>query len=246
VKGLSAQIPPQATQIYQVLLDGGEMTATDIGRSLHIWPHSVYRALKPLINLGCVIKNRNQPATFKAIAPQQAVNLFLAPQKDWFLSTFSQKENIILEQPGITFLNNRNELLDTSIVDQRGSRKKVCLVVSGDEIPAELVLENTRAIKRGVSIRLIVQRIDKDNLKMIHNWIKNGLKVKFYPSVNSRIIIIDSCIVFVTSYNPTNKDEALGVRFVYPPFGKIMSDFFNQIWVQAKPVPASLSGMEDY
>lgn len=244
---MSTLIPPQTARVYQTLLNGGEMTAADLGHKLHIWPHSVYRALRPLTNLGCAAKISSRPAAFKATAPLEAVNFFLSPQKDWFLETFSPKENLKLEQPGIAFLHTRKELLDKSIIDQRGSQKEVCLIVSGDEIPAEMVLENTRAIKRGVNIWVIVQRVDEDNLEMLHNWEKNGLKVKCYPAVNSRIIIIDTRIVFVTSYNPANKDEALGIRFVYPPFGKIMTDFFNQTWAQAKPISSGGGGMgEDY
>jgi len=57
-----------------------------------------------------------------------------------------------------------------------------------------------------------------------------------FPISRARIIIFDSKIFYLTSYNPQNKEEAIGIRFAYPPIAKQISDLFEKRWKASKPI----------
>src|SRR5436189_6242319 len=118
--------------------------------------------------------------------------------------------------------------------DKKNATKEIHQIVSGIEIPAESILENKRAIERGVQVKYLVQRLDEVNKDMLINWQKIGIEVKYFPLIEARIIIVDKKIVYITSYNPLNKNECTGVRFDYPPVAKIMNEVFLQRWEMGK------------
>ena len=63
-----------------------------------------------------------------------------------------------------------------------------------------------------------------------------GMKVKYYPIMEARIIIFDAKIAYITSYDPKRKEEAIGVRFQYPPIARILQELFDQRWSKAKEI----------
>ncbi len=65
---------------------------------------------------------------------------------------------------------------------------------------------------------------------------KIGLKVKYYPNMEARTFLTDKEIVYFTSYNPQQKEEAIGMRFHYKPYAKIMDEIFEQRWQLAKEI----------
>lgn len=232
-----AMFPPQSTSIFKLLLSEGEITAADIGQRLHIWPHSVYRALKPLIDMGCVTKSTARPVKYIARPYEEAANLYLQRQRDWFLDNFfsSSNNSRTLVQPNISFIQTRQELMDKAALDQTHAQHELDLIVSGDEVPAETMLINKKLLELGKTIRIIVQRADT-NIGMLQNWSRMGIQVRHYPSIKTRLIIIDSDIVFIASYDPLDNSQALGVRFAYPPLAQIMLNYFEKVWVHAFPI----------
>jgi len=73
---------------------------------------------------------------------------------------------------------------------------------------------------------------------MFTNWSKVGVDVRYYPNIESRIFTIDRHIVYFTSYNPDNIQEAIGMRFDYVPYAILMDELFEQKWEQGKTINA--------
>jgi len=71
---------------------------------------------------------------------------------------------------------------------------------------------------------------------LLKNWQKTGIEFKFHPIVEARIIIFDASTTYITSYNPMQKEESIGVRFQYPPIARLMQGLFNQKWLEASDI----------
>src|SRR5258708_742577 len=79
---------PQTAKIYELLLKSQSLTAAKIGRELNIFPHSVYRAIQSLEELGLVIKSQGYPVEYNAKPLDDALNLYLNNAREHFLQTF--------------------------------------------------------------------------------------------------------------------------------------------------------------
>lgn len=230
----------QSEKIYKLLLENNSLTAKQIGKELKIFPHAVYRATKPLINLGMIKKKNNRPEIYEANSVVKGLEEFLDNQRESFLKSFGFYTNLTQIDSraalDLHFIKTRGDLLDKTNSDIYEAKKEIYLIVSGLEVPAETILAFKNANGRGLKIRIIVQKLDETNDKMLQNWKKLGIQVRYYPVLETRLFIFDNKIVYLTSYNPDQKEEALGVRFNYRPIARIVRDFFDQRWVKAEEI----------
>jgi hypothetical protein len=98
------------------------------------------------------------------------------------------------------------------------------------------ILVYKQAIERGVTIKVLVQNLTETSEQMFKNWQKIGVKVKYFPNMEARIFIIDEQLVYFTSYDPSKKNEGVGMRFNYRPYAILMSETFEQRWKIAKEI----------
>lgn len=236
-------LSPQSRSLYKLLIRNEALNSKEIGGKLGILPHAVYRSIKPLISIGLVEKIKGYPARFKIATPSSAIDAYLLKTKENFLQSFFPKgissETQTNKELSISFIKDRPELLERSNQDMSQAKQEVEILVSGLEVPAETILEYKRACERGVKIRTLVQRLDETNREMLHNWRKIGIDVRYFPLLEARIIIFDSEIVYITSYNPEIKDESIGIRFNYPPIAKLMKELFEIRWATSKEISES-------
>ena len=235
-----ALVSPQGQEIYSALLKQKTLTATEIARKLHIHPQAVYRAIKPLVYSGLVVTTGTYPRTFKAVSAWEAGQIYAHTVHTLFLKQFSgvsqNSDNGLHVKSSISFIQNRQELLDMSLADLAKSQKSFDLIVSGFEVPAEFVLENKRAIDRGVSIRILTQESGLDNKEMLGNWQRLGIKVRTTPTIDVRLILTDRHIVYLTSYKPDDPQLAYGIRFDYPPIARLFDEIFAEKWSRARKI----------
>lgn len=211
------------------------MTATELARDLHILPQAAYRAARPLVKFGCIDVLGRRPVRFRAKMATESLNALLYATREWFESTVQAHRDVEQTRSSengsfnMSFITNREDLVEHVTRDTRNAMLTLNLIVSGLEVPAETILENKRAIDRGVRIRILVQRQDV-NKEMLTNWRRMGINVRLCPSIDARIITIDDRITYLTSFDPNEKEEGVGVRFDYPPIAQLMNDIFEDRW----------------
>lgn len=228
---------PQATNIYRLLLDERSLTAKEIADELHIFPNAVYRAIKRLIDSGFIHQTGNYPVRYEALSESEALELYSLALRQNYKKTFHTKRILNCSKVlDISFIRNREYLRENTDNDMKMAKKEVNFIVSGLEVPAETVLVYKQAVDRGVIIRALVQRLDDTSEEMFRNWEKIGVKVKHYPNMEARTFIIDQTIVYFTSYSPQYKEGAIGMRFNYAPYAKLMNELFEQRWKVAKNI----------
>lgn len=223
-------MPPQAKSVYRLLLKEGEMTAVSIGRKLNVYPNTVYRAIKPLIDYSLIERVGHYPTYFKARPVSEAIGMYLSCQRKWFINSFSLPESKPQQEPEITFVQNRQSMLESFTKDINSALAEVDLLVSGFELPAETVLAVKRAIDRGVKVKVLVQESKNLDKEMIGRWERMGMSIRFCPSIDVRLITIDQKIAYVVSYQPEQDGKATGVRFFYPAITELVQEMFDSKW----------------
>jgi len=134
----------------------------------------------------------------------------------------------------VSFVRNRTELLKKTDHDLMQTKVEAHLIVSGLEVPAETVLKYKHAVDRGVTVRILVQNLNEANKEMLHNWQRNGVDVRHYHVLEARIFIFDAQVVYITSYDPQEKEVGTGVRLNNPAIARVMNDTFRQRWDAAE------------
>ncbi len=228
-------IPPQAAEIYRVLEKHGAKTAKEIGKELKIFPNAVYRAIKGLLELGLVQELSTYPAKFVARPTSESLDMIASVMRQNFVDNFGSKKVLgrhkLLK---LIFIQKRKDILQLTQKDTRQTKESINLIASGLNVPAETFLVTKQAVERGVKVRWLVQNMKEVSPQSLYTCKKAGIEVKYYPNMEARIFIFDHKVVYFTSYDPKNIQEAIGMRFEYGPYANFMDELFEQRWKLAK------------
>ena len=229
-------LPRQAQNIYNLLLtESTPLTVAEIGRRLKIFPNAAYRSLETLEKLGCIVRRDGYPVAFQTVAPNEAVERFSLLIRENFLQTFNSAPNH-REDLRVSFVKDRAIMLKKYALVAKRAKREIALIISGHELPAEVYLENLKAVRRGVKIRAIVQCLNKANRDIISSWQECGIDVRHLHFASVRLIVIDRQIVHLLSYSRKESLSGQGVEIVYPPFAEMMTEIFENNWRKAKPI----------
>ncbi len=111
--------------------------------------------------------------------------------------------------------------------------QSINLIVSGLEVPDEVILAFRKAIACGVKVRVIVQQKRETTRGRLEKWRDIGAEVRYRPHIGMRLFVFDERVVYLVSYREQNRDAALGVRFDYSPIAEQMNQLFEHHWAQA-------------
>lgn len=228
----------QSENVYRLLLSEGEMTAAQIADELDVLPNAIYRVTNKLIKLGLVQKSDSYPVIYKANKVNTAMNWYLLSVAQSFRNEFGN-ENIKQNtetNASITLIKDRDTLLSRSNGDAIRCNKSIDFIVSGHEVPDELVFSYRKMIVKGVKVRGIIHQKGQLKGSQVKIWKDIGVGVKYLPDFNMRIIIYDKRIVYLTSFDSQNSSKAFGVRFEYATLGFHMSELFEQNWQKARKI----------
>ncbi|NTU73038.1 winged helix-turn-helix transcriptional regulator [Candidatus Roizmanbacteria bacterium] len=227
---------PQEEQIYRVLMENNNLSAKEIAHEIGVLPHAVHRSVKSLISSGFLTSDRKWPARYCVQDFSTTIEENIKVIKSQFLpflSTARVNGEDSRVPISISFIQTRTELLENSNLDLRQVKTEADFIVSGLEVPAETMLRYKQAIDQGVKVKILVQNIGSINAVMLENWKKIGIEIRLYPLLEARIIILDSHIVYFTSYNPASQEESVGVRFDYKPIALLTKELFDNRWESA-------------
>ncbi len=229
-------ITPQAKTIYDELSDKKPLTAAQISDKLNILPHAVYRSIKVLVDFGFVRQMGHHSTLYMKTAPDGPIDLYTSAMKTYMLETFSSNKKPQSKLLDNSFIQTRDQLIEMTNRDIDNAQTSINFIVSGHEVPAETILAHKNAVERGVAVRKLVQNLDVSSKEMLKSWKNAGVKIRYFPNMESRIFVYDSKIVYFTSYNPDKNAEALGVRFNYAPFALMMNEMFEKRWKLGKEI----------
>jgi sugar-specific transcriptional regulator TrmB len=217
------------------------LTAREIGDELRIMPNAVYRAVRHLIDLGVVQQRDSHPVRYDIVPRSVAMGWFLMAAQQSFVKTFGSATGT---QPdgvaSMSVVKTRSGLLSKTDKDTALAKRSIDFIVSGLEVPKETILAYHTATKRGVKIRVLLQKRTDTSPDKLRRWLSLGAEIRLTSDMSIRMFIFDSAVVYLTSYSKSNKEEAFGLRFKYQPLAITLNDVFEQRWKQAEALQSLL------
>jgi len=229
-------VSKQAQDIYNLLAAEGSLSAATIAGRLNILPNAVYRAARQLVAVGIVKKTASYPVRFTLLPSGTVLPWYLLQSQKAFLTSFpvtandKSKKNSNLN---MSFVKDRQSLLERTDTDTSLAQKSINFIVSGLEVPDSTVLAYRKAAQNGVNIRALIQKRSETHNKKLERWQTMGVSIRLIDSLDLRLFIFDSKIVYFTSYSQQIKEQALGIRFNYAPIAAVMNGLFEEKWAQA-------------
>ena len=83
---------------------------------------------------------------------------------------------------------------------------------------------------------MLIQDLKAFSKERFKAWEKIGIEIRYLKYMQARIFIYDKEIVYFTSYSESQNQEAIGMRFEYPPYAVLMEELFEQRWSLAKDI----------
>ncbi len=225
-------LSPQAREVYGLIGKGKSLTAKEIGKVLKIFPNAVYRETKKLESLGLITKTGNYPVRFSLKNSSEALGFLNTLIRQSFSNSQLTTENSLK----LGFIENRKELLALTNKDTKTVKESLNIIVSGHEVPADTILTQKQAVDRGVRVRMLIQDLSASSRESIRAWQKIGIEIRYLKYLQARIFVFDRKIVYFTSYSEIKNHEAIGMRFEYEPYARLMSELFEQKWLESKAV----------
>lgn len=232
-------VSEQAADMYRLLEGCESMTAKELAANLDILPNAVYRVANRLEMLGMVRIEKGYPRRFKALPSQTALNWYLLAASQSFKQEFggdSSSKSVSDLMPSITFIKNRQQLLEISAEEIRNAKTSINYIVSGHRIPDGSVLAFRKAAAKKVRSRVIIQNTPETTDNALENYFDLGMQVRYLPNIGMRLFIFDGKTAIMTSYDETQSARAFGIRFTYTPVATQLDQLFEQNWNVAKPL----------
>lgn len=231
INGLTSQ----DISVYKIIqTSGAPITAKTISKKIDILPHAVYRSVDSLSKMNLIKIMTGKPRKYTVADAAPALQHYLLNQSEIFTNIIGETD--IDSGLQIKFLQNRDDLITQATSDTQNAKKEILALVSGHEIPTELILAYKQAAARGVSIKIIFQIVNKNNRQLIKTLDNLGVEIKISKSEKMRIITFDNKITHLMSFQEESQASNLGVRLSHQSMTAMFNHILINKWKEAKPV----------
>ena len=229
-------VPKQSLRVFKVLSASGNLSAKEIAEQTDILPNTVYRAMKPLIQLGMVEELATYPVTYRASSLSVAREWYLRAALESFKKDFGVTMPPTKDKPTITFIKNRDIMRLVTEQEAQKAQKQISCILSGHKVAESTISIYKDAVARGVKFQAIIENDPKSPDVDLQAFETMGADVKFLPNIGMRLFIFDKKTTVITSYDPEVPTQAFGIMFTYPPVAEQLDQLFEQRWQQAEIV----------
>jgi hypothetical protein len=103
-------------------------------------------------------------------------------------------------------------------------------------ISPELLLAQKEAVARGVQFKIIIQEYSPKNKDTIASWISNGAEIRLITPIGFHLIILDSKVAYLMTYDEVKRYKRTAVRFSHPSIALQHQSTFDKYWQQASAI----------
>lgn len=228
-----------AVKLYDYLLSAGRLTAQDASRLTQDFPSAHYRLFYELESHKLVRKIQGRPVAFAAL-----------PLQLGFKFSFQNNMRELHHLSGIPDKNNKsNPEADTEIIVGRQSlydayerlankaKHEICLFSIGIAYSVRLEKTQRSAIKRGISIKHVVQQRKLSNQHVIAKWLRIGVKLRHLKTQRGfHFFVIDRTNVCITFSEPEDTENRLSVITNNKSATELFVSQFHDIWQRANVI----------
>lgn len=240
---------------YLSLLKLGVSEASAIYRDSEVPYGKIYSVLESLVGKGFVEVQASRPKKYRAVDPELSLDTFFEKRKaeveremTVLRGSIEEAKEILKAVPA---QKRRDEIFWTTAITEPEIkkfavsiygevRKSICIIppVFGIPIVFSVLPEITKAIDRGVRIRLMVSPRLRVLVPMLSNQqgeipgkLKKGLDLRLVQNSNSYFGIADDSVVVLFQPHPTDRDRILSVIKIRDiGFAKNLKEEFELLW----------------
>lgn len=229
----------QEAQIYLVLVREGVLPAKEIALRMKILPHAVYRIIRKLESKKLITIISSSPLSFYVLPPKLALSSYVKERSIMMekeikeISLGLQSNKTYSNPTSIDVITGKQKMFSVSEEMIRNSKKEVLIISIGEPSTTDLILANKRAIERGVVVRFIAHKHDKENQEYLKNLEKNGFDIRHFPDWGFHMVIIDGERSLLAVNNPEKSDDRVTIKIFSQGLSKAFRDYFYSVWEKA-------------
>ena len=237
----SKGISNQGRKLYNLLVKG-PLAAKEIASRLHKHQSAIYRLAHYLVEIGLITKSNQRPLTFEILPPKEGQENYLAYQKDKVSDLLSFVYPNTTSSPTknyhFSFMQGRENIFARVADDLKTASNDAHFIVLGLPIVVspELLLEQKRAVERGISIKIIVQEFSPENINTLTSWQKQGLELRLGKPIGFHLLLIDNYISYLMSYDKDDKTKRYAVRIYHQQINVQLQKIFSSVWKKSKSI----------
>lgn len=228
-----------AVKLYDYMLQGKRLTAQDAAALTLNFPSAHYRLFYELENNKLVRRIRGRPLSFEAL-----------PLPLGLRSSFQNSLRELRQLSGISNANGKSSSgTHSEIIIGRQSLYDAYEKLAGEAkheiylfsigIAYSTRLEKTQrfAVKRGVSIKHVVQRKKLSNQYVIAKWLRAGVKLRYLKLKQGfHFFVIDNTYVCISFSDPDDTENRLSILTNNETAIQLFTGQFRYLWQQAKAI----------
>lgn len=240
---------------YLSLLKLGVSEASAIYRDSEVPYGKIYSVLESLVGKGFVELQASRPKKFRAVDPELALDTLFERKKaeveremEVLKSSVEEAKEVL---KAVSIQKRRDEFFWTTAITESEIRKfafsiygevkkSICIIppVFGIHIVFCLLPEITKAIDRGVRIRLMVSPHFMAVIPILSNQeeetlekLKKGLDIRLVHNFNSCFGIVDDSVVVLIQPHPADRERVLSVVKIRDTgLAKNLKEEFELLW----------------
>lgn len=242
-------------KIYITMVKSKADTVKAIAKLSKIPVESVYRGMPALEELHLVERILTTPVKYKAIPPQQAIELLKARDKKERFALYSQTDYLIEELTNNTSVNQSQNLENDTVIiaSYEALTRKLGLAINNMTQTFQGItnVKNYRfslmhnseffenSLRRGVKCHHVIYLPSNEYSTSLgdNHLIKNGCwKRKFVSEIPVELAIIDKKELFMSLSNPLLGKKHRAVHTTNPCLLTLAMNYFDSLWTTAEQI----------
>jgi sugar-specific transcriptional regulator TrmB len=229
-----------AVGLYELLMMQGELTAQMAAEKTGAFASAQYRLFRELEQHQLVRHVEGWPRRFEALPVGDGLQASLVDQQ-------KRLESLVVHaglgsrtaQPAqaISILVGRQKVYDAYNKYARQAEHQISIFAIGIAYSEEFAMTQAAALKRGVTIRHVVQEVTGKNYYVIDRWLKLGIELRVLQRPRGyHLSIIDDKYALVTFSNPEDTEQRVSLLTTDKSTIAIFQAQFEAVWRSAKPL----------
>lgn len=226
-------------QVYQVLAAKKTRghTAQNVASVLTVYPNAVYRIFRRLESFGLARLAQRRPLAYQVTDKVQSYVAAATQKKSSLDVLLGQVAPHGDAKNGVRIIVGRQALYNRYVELAQRAKTEICVFAIGIAYSEELRAVQKNAIKQGVRIRHIVQKLQPSNYSIIHKWQGLGVGVRYFEQKHGyHLTIIDQNIALVTFSSPEDTEDRLSIEVSHSSAVQLFQSQFEILWVSSKDI----------
>jgi sugar-specific transcriptional regulator TrmB len=228
----------EAVRLYELLLQKGRMTAQRAASLTQDFPSAKYRLFYELENHQLVRRIPGRPRSFEPVALSLGLKASLLDNQSVLerlldLGTIQKQPEDGMAQ----ILIGRRALYEVYIRYASEAMHEIHLYSIGIAFSKELETVQRAAVRRGVSIKHVIQQRKLSNQHIISKWHRAGVRLRYLRQPRGfHFFVIDGTMACITFSDPVDTDNRLSIVTTNEAAIEMFTAQFQGIWQQAEVI----------